>query len=156
MTKQKPEELIQSTLTDILSKVNVQVESIDVTEVPSETDKSYTVSVKTPETGLLIGHHGETINSLQLLLGVMLYKKMGQWIRVILDVGDYRKMREDNIRDMVQRIVTEVETTGQPVTLPFLTPLERRFVHMMLTDNEKVTSESVGEGKERRLTIKPR
>jgi predicted RNA-binding protein Jag len=49
-----------------------------------------------------------------------------------------------------------VETTSQPVILPFLTPLERRIVHMMLTENTKVMSESSGEGRERRVTIKPR
>jgi predicted RNA-binding protein Jag len=55
---------------------------------------------------------------------------------------------------MVERIVSEVETTGDSVVLPYLSPLERRFVHMFLTDNEKVTSESNGEGRDRRVTIK--
>lgn len=112
--------------------------------------------IETEETGLLIGRHGECINSLQLLLGVMLYKKFGKWVRVILDVGDYRKMREDSLKEMVERIAGEVEGTGVPVVLPYLSPLERRFVHLLLTENAKVTSESTGEGKERRVTIKPR
>ena len=57
---------------------------------------------------------------------------------------------------MVNRIVSEVEQTGRPIELPYLSPLERRLVHMMLTDNERVMSESQGEGKDRRVTIKPK
>lgn len=119
-------------------------------------DKSFTVNIKTEESGLLIGHHGETINSLQLLIGVILYKKLGKWVRVLVDIGDYRKMREESIKEMVDRIAAEVEQSGRGVELPFLSPLERRIVHMMLSENSKVMSESTGEGRDRRVMIKPR
>jgi spoIIIJ-associated protein len=125
-------------------------------EVSAETADHYNITIHTEESGLLIGRHGETLNSLQLLLGVIFFKKLGTWIHVILDVGDYRKAREENIKDMVNRIISEVEASGQAVTLPFLTPLERRQVHLMLTDHETVVSESIGEGKDRRLTIHPK
>lgn len=124
--------------------------------VSRENDDHYQVKIETSESGLLIGRHGETINSLQLLLGVILYKKLGQWIRVVVDIGEYRKTRENQLKEMVDRIVTEVCENGKIVTLPYLTPWERRSVHMMLTGHEKVVTESVGEGKVRRLTIKPR
>lgn len=146
------EETIKKTLDELLSFLQIEA----TVAVSLESADHFQIDIQTQETGLLIGFHGETINSLQLLLGVLLYKKLGKWIHVILDVGGYRKMRQEHIQEMVGRIIAEVETTNQPVVLPFLTPLERRIVHMMLSDNEKITSESQGEGKERRVSIKPR
>lgn len=147
----KTEDIIKEVIVDLfkhlLTEADIAVE---------KGDDHFKVNIQTPDTGLLIGRHGETLNSLQLLLGVILYKKMGSWQRIVLDVGSYRKMREENLREMVERIVLEVEANKQPVVLPFMTPLERRFVHMLLADREKVTTESSGEGRERRLTIKLR
>lgn len=148
----KIEKKIEFTIGEILEKLKVDAE----VEVIKETEDHYKVNIKTQETGLLIGRHGEIINGLQLFLGVVLYKKLGSWVHVVLDVGDYRKTREETIKEMVNRIVAEVETTLHPVVLPYLTPLERRIVHLMLTDHQKVTSESTGEGKDRLITIKPR
>ena len=148
----KVEKEIEETIKEILEKLKVETE----VEIVKETDDHYKVNIKTQETGLLIGRHGEIINGLQLFLGVVLYKKLGNWVHVVLDVGDYRKTREETIKEMVNRIVAEVETTLRPVALPYLTPLERRIVHLMLTDQPKVTSESIGEGKDRLITIKPR
>lgn len=150
--QEKADKIIETTLKELLEKLKVAA-SVVVTE---ESEDHYKVNIETDETGLLIGYHGETINSLQLLLGVILYKKTGKWIHVVLDVGDYREMRESSIKEMVNRIVGEVEQTQVPVALPYLTPLERRIVHMMLSDNKTVVSESSGEGKERRVMIKPR
>lgn len=163
MTKQKVniEKEIETTLFELLKKMEVEA-SIKVTResekstAVKEKEDHYRVNVETPETGLLIGFHGETINSLQLLLGVILYKKLGKWLRVILDVGNYRDMRDETIKQMVERIVKEVEETGKGVELSYLSPLERRKVHLMLSENKKVVSQSSGEGKYRRLTIKPR
>lgn len=150
--KNNIEKEIKTTLTNLLDKLNVKGNCT----VVKEADNHYKVTIDTQETGLLIGRYGETLNSLQLLLGVILYKKLGNWVRVILDIGDYRKMREESIKGMVNRIVDEVEATNKPVILPYLTPLERRIVHLMLTNHPKVTSESTGEGRDRRVAIKPR
>lgn len=149
---------IKTTVSEILKKLKIDgKESIveEISDTKTQT-KSFKVNIETQESGLLIGRHGETLNSLQLILGVILYKKLGKWLHIVLDVGDYRKMREDSIREMVERIVTEVEAKGLPVTLSYLTPLERRIVHLMLSDSSKVMSESEGAGKDRRIVIKLR
>lgn len=146
------EEEIKNLTQDLLTHMQIQSE----VNVKAEEPDHYQVMLDTAESGLLIGRHGETLNSLQLLLGVILYKKIGTWVHIVLDVGDYRRMREESIKDMVTRIITEVESTGQPVTLPYLTPLERRIVHLMLTGHEHVMSESTGEGKDRRVTVRIR
>ncbi|PIR08081.1 hypothetical protein COV53_04895 [Candidatus Gottesmanbacteria bacterium CG11_big_fil_rev_8_21_14_0_20_37_11] len=153
-TKTIIKETISNLLDNLEVKAEIEIEKVAEDKNSSQEPDHYKVNIKTDETGLIIGRHGETINSLQLLLGVILYKKIGSWQRIILDVGDYRKVREGSIKEMVERISKEVESTGQPVTLPDLTPYERRVVHIMLSDNPKIASESSGEGKDRRLTIK--
>lgn len=150
---------IEKSVNDLLGKLQVEAK-VEVSELSGaeakEEVKSYKINIITSESGLLIGHHGETINSLQLLIGVILFKKLGHWVRALVDIGDYRKMREESIKEMVNRIIAEVELSGRPVELPFLSPLERRLVHIMLSTNEKVMSESSGEGRERRVMIKSR
>lgn len=145
-------DVIKQITQDLFSKLAVAGE-IEVSEKEAD---HFSVNLKTEETGLIIGHHGEILNSLQLILGVIIYKKIGKWIHIVLDVGDYRKTREESIKEMVTRIIQEVEASSKPVVLPFLTPLERRIVHMMLADNSTVSSQSEGEGKDRRVIIKPR
>ena len=148
-------EEIKKTTEELLAKLLTEA-TVEVVEETVEEESNYKVSIQTQETGLLIGFHGETLNSLQLLLGVIIYKKIQKWVHIIVDVGNYRKMREESIKEMVNRIVSEVETSQKPVTLPYLSPLERRIVHMMLTDHKTVASESTVEGKERLLSIRPR
>lgn len=148
-------EEIKNTTVELLSKLQVE-NVVEVSEEKVDAEVNYKVNIQTQETGLLIGHHGDTLNGLQLILGVIMYKKLGSWIHVVVDVGNYRQMREESIKEMVNRIVGEVEATSQPVTLPYLSPLERRIVHMMLSGNLKVVSESTGEGKDRLLTIRPK
>lgn len=158
--KKQPDtaDVISDLAKELLSKLSIEstvlVEPI-AGEKP-EDEVSYRITIETLESGLLIGRHGDTLNSLQLLLGVMLFKRTGSWIHVLVDVGNYRKMREESVTAMADRIIAEVERTGQPVPLPFLSPLERRMVHMHLTDHPTVMSESEGEGRDRRLVIKPR
>ncbi len=148
-------EEIKKTTEDLLVKLQTEAEVV-VLEEKAEEEVTYKINIQTPETGLLIGYHGETLNSIQLLLGVIIYKKIKKWVHIIVDIGNYRKMREESIKEMVNRIVGEVETIHKAVTLPYLSPLERRIVHMMLADHKTVVSESIGEGKDRLLTIRPR
>lgn len=149
--KQTLEKVIKEISEELLSLMQV-AGTVDVVAGQDH----YALNIKTAESGLLIGRHGETLNSLQLLLGVMLFKKRGEWVRVIVDVGDYRKTRQQSLSEMAERIADEVETTGQPVTIPNLTPYERRTIHMLLSEHKSVMTQSIGEGRDRQLTIKPR
>lgn len=140
---------------DLLAHLEVKAE-VEVRRETEETGERFFIQIQTEETGLLIGRHGETINSIQLIIGVILFKKFGEWVHTVVDIGNYREAREKSIREMVERIAQEVEATMQPVVMPYLSPFERRIVHMMLSEHPKVMSLSEGEGRDRRITIKPR
>lgn len=119
-------------------------------------DEVYQIKIETEESGLLIGFHGETLASFQLILGLIVSKKLGQWTRVVVEVGDYRAKREEQLRAMAQSYATQVVTTGQPIALPSLPPIERRIIHLALQENPDVETISEGEGNQRRVVIKPK
>ena len=122
----------------------------------SETVEYITITIDSEDPGMIIGHHGDTLDSLQLVLSLVLAKNQGEFKRVSLEVGDYKKNRSDYLRNLAEQTKQRVLTEGQEIYLPSLKPWERREVHMYLSEDEEVVSESVGEGKERTLVVKPK
>ena len=120
----------------------------------SEKEETYTVKIETEDSGILIGFHGETLSGFQLILSLMIYKKLGSWLKILVDVGDYREKREEELRQLAISAAEKVIATGQPVELYELSSFERRIIHLALVDHPQVTSESIGEGRERKLVVK--
>lgn len=108
------------------------------------------------ETGLLIGRHGETIEAIQSVLGMMLKKKTGDWVRVIVDVGGWREKQEERLRDLATQTAERAKETGEDQPLYNLSPAQRRVIHLTLADDPDIETESAGEGEERYLIIGPK
>lgn len=106
--------------------------------------------------GLLIGARGETLNSLQMILGMMLKNELGEWKRIVFNVGDWREKHEEYLKNLALQTAERVRETGQEQSLYNLTPAQRRIIHVALAETEDVVTESVGEGEERYLVVKPR
>jgi spoIIIJ-associated protein len=102
---------------------------------------------------VLIGRRGETLAALQLLMHLVVSKQGDTRERVIVDVEGYRHRREENLRLMAQRIAQQVRTSGRAVMLEAMPPNERRIVHMALADFEDISTESEGEGDQRRVVV---
>ena len=153
MTKEKidKEKLILETAEELLKQLQVEAK-VRV----EEKDEAFSVQIETEDTGILIGYHGETLSSFQLILALMIYKKIGQWTKIIVNVGDWRQRREEALQQMALSSAEKVVTTGEAVVLPDLSSFERRAIHMALADHPKVTTVSEGEGNERKLIIKPK
>lgn len=141
--QKKTEELLE--LLGVKATVSVALEE-EVAQINLETD----------ETGMLIGYHGETLEAMQLILSLMIARELGEFVRVSLEIGDYRKNREDYLQHLVDQTKERVLAEQRPVSLQNLKSWERRIVHLMLQDDQEVTTESEGEGRERVLTIKPK
>ena len=106
------------------------------------------------ETGLLIGKRGETLLSLQTILGILLKQKTGEWERVTVNVGDYLEKEEEYLKNLAQSAATRAKETGEPQSLYNLKPNQRRIIHLSLSEDKEITTESVGEGEERYLVVK--
>lgn len=117
---------------------------------------AYRVGIATEETGLLIGHHGKTLESMQLTVGIIVSKKLGRWVKVYVNIGDYREKREEALMHMAQHAADRALALARPVELTRLSPAERRIIHVTLSGDERVVTESLGEGDNRILVVKPK
>lgn len=143
-------EEVKKVAQELLEKLEISGNvSVDVDET-----NAYRVHIDTEETGILIGFHGRTLESYQILLGLLVGKRLGIWVKVYVNVGDYREKREEALMHMAQRAAERVIATGRPVELPRLTASERRVVHLTLSGDEQIITESVGEGASRTLIVK--
>ena len=150
--KNNPIEVIKKTADELLGLMQVSG-NIEVVE---ETSHVYEVNVDAGEAnGLLIGKRGDTINSLQYVLGILLRKDLTDEDRVIVNVGDYREKQEDYLKNLAQETAARARETGQEQALYNLTPAQRRIVHMELSEESDIVTESQGEGDERYLIVKP-
>jgi len=120
-------------------------------------NEAYVLSIDAgDETGLLIGKKGETLSSLQTVLGILFKQKTGEWNRVVVNVGDYREKEEDYLRNLAASTAQRARETGEPQNLYNLKPWQRRIIHLCLAEEKDLTTESMGEGEERYLVIKPK
>lgn len=147
----KQEEL-KSLLENLLKGMNV-VASVDAVTTD---DGTIRLSIKSEDSALLIGYHGHTIGALQTILGVISYEKFGEKVPVVVDVDGWRERREETVTKLAQGIAQRVKEVKTPLPIYNLTPYERRVVHMALADDESVTTESEGEGRDRHLVVKPK
>ena len=114
------------------------------------------IKIDGADLGLLIGYRGENLESLQLILGIILNKKIGteSWYHVLVDIGGWRKMREEALSALVDREVAKMSPTKNFVELPPMPPAQRRTVHILVEQYPELTSESVGEDPSRHVVIK--
>ncbi len=108
------------------------------------------------DSGLLIGRRGQTLQSLQFIVNMIVRKEFGEGVRVALDVERYRQRREASLRDMANKVAERVSQTGRSITLEPMSAADRRIIHISLAEREGVSTESVGFGEDRKVTIIPR
>lgn len=141
----------QDYLKSILDKMGIE----DVTMTVEEGEESATITLNGDHLGILIGHHGETLDALQHLTTLVCNRLDGKYFRVTLDCGQYRDKRQKALKDLARRTSIKVARTGRSQMLEAMNPYERRIVHSVVTEMEGVTSKSKGEDPNRRVIILP-
>ena len=129
---------------------------IEGTFTLEEQDDMLDVMMETQDTGIVIGYHGEVLESLQLILSLAIAKKLGRFVRVSIEVDGYKKNRTEYLHNLALQVKEKALSENKEQVLSSLKSWERRIIHLFLQNDEQVTSESEGEGKERVLVIKPR
>jgi spoIIIJ-associated protein len=114
------------------------------------------VDVRGSDLGVLIGRHGETLDSFQYVSALMIGKEAGQFVHVVVDVEGHRDRRERQLRQLAQRMAEQVLKTGRKLALEPMRAAERRIIHLELREHPAVTTESVGEEPHRKVTIIPK
>ena len=145
-------EAVQHITEDLLARLGIQGNvSVDIDET-----EAFRVHIETEETGLLIGFHGRTLESLQIILGIIVSKELATWVKVYVNVGDYREKREEALMLMAQHAAERAIAMGREIELGNLSASERRVIHLTLSGDDRVETESVGEGSRRTLLVKPK
>ncbi len=147
----KEEKIIRETTKELLELL-----SIDASFKINVSEEGADVVLETEERGIIIGHHGDVLESLQLILSLCVSKRVKKFIRISLEVGEYKKNREDWLRSLAIDAKDRVIGEKRQVLLPSLKAWERRVIHLMFQNDAQVVTESIGEGKDRTLVVKPR
>lgn len=144
--------LVQKLIDKLLELMGTKAKAVVTEDKENEAIK---INIETDEeAGLLIGRHGETLDALQVILGMMVFQESKEWARIIVNVGDWREKQEDQLKNLALQAAERARETGEPQTLFNLNASQRRIVHMVLTEEKDIETESSGEGKERYLVIK--
>jgi len=121
----------------------------------SDSEDQFFVEITGKDLGILIGYHGETLNAFQLILNMSVYRKLGKWIRILVDVGDYRKERGVALRKIADSAAQKARFLQKNVELNPMAPYERMLIHTAVSEMEGVKSESVWDSRNRRVVISP-
>ena len=142
--------------TEYLKSILVGMGFADVKVTAKETeDDIYFEIVSEEDYGNIIGRRGETLDALQYLTRLFVNRSSNNNKRVALNVGDYRKRREETLKGLAKRQASRVAKYGRSTALEPMNPYERRIIHTAIQEIEGVTSHSVGEGDRRRVVITP-
>ena len=147
-----PEEEAVKVVTEILNDL---LELLGVTgkveilsdEIPLDLD------IKGEDLGILIGRRGQTLASLEYITKLMVVGRLKAWIPLTLDVAGYKKRRRDSLQRLALYLAEQVKSRGRAITMEPMPADERRIIHLTLSDNPDVTTQSMGEGENRKVVI---
>lgn len=137
----------------LLDHLQVQAEVV----VAQDNDSGYyNIQLDTEQPGLLIGYRGETLASLQLILGLIINQQSKDdkdRKKILINVNDYRQRREETLTQLAHNAAQKVKFSGEPYYFDNLSPAERRAVHLALQEDEEITTYSEGDGPRRTLVV---
>ena len=139
---------------DLLGAMGIEAEvAVRHRDVSAKDQNQVTIDIQGDDLGLLIGRRGETLAALQFITNLIMGRRLQHWPRVIVDVEGYRDRREEALSNLARRVGDKVRLTRRAMSLEAMPAYERRIVHIALQDSPYVTTESVGEGDDRRVVI---
>ncbi|MBR61931.1 MAG: hypothetical protein CL904_04650 [Dehalococcoidia bacterium] len=112
-------------------------------------------NVEGEDSGLLIGRRGETLRGLQFLVNFISNIELGFRPEAIIDVGGYQERRKKSLQNMARNVSLKVAQSGRSITLEPMSAYDRRLVHLALSDNPEVITQSVGSGVDRQVVVSP-
>ncbi|MBI4202079.1 MAG: protein jag [Chloroflexi bacterium] len=157
VTRLAPSNTLASEAIEVVTKLlaAMEVSATAILRTPGDAENGPTIDIQGDDSGLLIGKRGETLQSMQFLVNLMLGKK-GIHPLVVLDVEEYKERRSRSLQAMAARVAERVASNGRPISLEPMPPAERRIIHVALSNHPSVTTESVGAGAMRKVTVYPK
>lgn len=139
---------------DLLEGILLRI-SPEYKVIVNETQEKIILSIEGDESGLLIGKRGQNLDALQYILNKAINKIDNDHKMILIDLGEYRKRREEFLLGLAEKIREKVKKTKKPVSLAHMNAHDRRIIHMVLQEDESLITQSRGEGKYRKVVILP-
>ena len=144
------EDVAKNFLNDVFAAMNMVV-AIDVTY--NEEEKSMDINLSGDEMGVLIGKRGQTLDSLQYLVSLVINKEVEDYVRVKVDTENYRQRRKETLENLARNIASKVKKTRRSVSLEPMNPYERRIIHSALQNEKFISTHSEGDEPFRRVVV---
>jgi len=135
----------------ILKGLRVEAENVNVTYK----EGVVTITLDCEDYGIIIGTRGATLDSIQYLISLAMKKHENAYVRVTIDVGDYREKRNETLRNLARKNAQYVLRTKRRYTFEPMTPYDRRIIHTAIQEIEGVESRSIGANQDRRVVLEP-
>ncbi len=119
-------------------------------------DKHLFINLSGDDMGVLIGKRGQTLDSIQYLVNLVVNKGNAPYISIMLDTENYRQRRKETLESLAYNLAKKAKITGKKVVLEPMNPYERRIIHSSLQNNRYVTTYSEGEEPYRNVVIAPK
>ena len=145
-----------ATLQELLEKMHIHAQVQVLRAVAAEGETApWVLQIHGQDLGVLIGRRGETLSALQYITRLIASRELQRRANIVLDVEGYKARREKVLQRLAHRMADQAVRTGRTVLMEPMPPYERRIVHLALRDRDDVSTESVGEGSHRKVTIIP-
>lgn len=144
------DETARKFMSDVFRAMNMDVE---ITVTYNEEEAMMDVDLSGDEMGVLIGKRGQTLDSLQYLLSLVVNKEAEGYIRVKVDTENYRDRRKETLENLAKNIAYKVKKTRRSVSLEPMNPYERRIIHSALQNDKFVSTHSEGEEPFRKVVV---
>lgn len=128
---------------------------LDLNARADHTDDGLKIQIRGEDVALLLGHNAELLDALEYLGNRVLARASGDEARLVFDSNGYRARREKELRLMAEKAAEKVRLSRIPFSFDPMTPNERRIIHLTLANDTSVTTESMGNGENRKVTIRP-
>jgi len=147
--------LKEDVVLELLQKMHIdaKVEAKFIPPTDERDQRMVQVEILGRDLSILIGRRSETLNSLQYISSLIVAKEHGEWVPLLIDVQGYRERRERQLKVLARRMAEQVVHTGRRQNLEPMPANERRVIHIELRNHELVSTESVGEEPNRKVTI---
>ena len=151
--EEKNKKIIKETIEHLLEKMGF---SGQVALLDSQDDENVVCNITTEnDSNFLIGQYGANLQAIQHLARLMVRKVLPEKIRFTLDVNSYRQQKNQSIIEQARAAADEALTQRRAIFMKPMSTYERRIVHLELSKNPEVSTESTGEGEDRKIVVKP-
>ncbi|MEK7598127.1 MAG: R3H domain-containing nucleic acid-binding protein [Patescibacteria group bacterium] len=152
--KEQETSIIQEAIQELVEKMGFACE-IEIGAEPQIETETQVFNIKTDESNFLIGQYGSNLQSLQHIARILVRQKLTGKTKFILDVNFYQQEKNASLGKFAQSMAEQALREKRAIALRPMSPYERRVVHMELSTNPRIKTESIGEGIERKVVISP-